>query len=90
MTFQSGNSLHPLADAIANLGAAIGMGEVPRNVQNSPFIARRNLTNLRDAINNVPREILAEALADILVARFGKARASLLLRDAVKITETVK
>jgi len=29
-------------------------------------------------------------MADILAARFGKARASLLLRDAVEITETVK
>ena len=93
MTFPPGNSLRPFADSLRNLRAAItpvGMGEVPRDVQDSPFVARSNLMNLRNAINNIPREILAEALADILAARFGKARASLVLRDALEIVEAVK
>lgn len=70
--------------------ASIGMGEAPRDVQGSPFIAHRNLANLRAALANVPREIAAEALADMLATRHGKARASLILRDAARIVETGK
>lgn len=85
MTFPPGNSLHRLQAVITSLGD--GMAEVPRDVQGSPFIQQRNLATLRAVLRNVPREILAEALADMLRDQYGKARASLVLRDALEGVE---
>lgn len=68
----------------------IGMGEPPRDVQGTPYVDRRNLQNLRAALDNVPHEILADAIADALIRRFGKVRASFIGRDIARIAETGK
>mgnify|MGYP005614190621 FL=1 len=67
--------------------ASIGMGEPPRDVQGSPFIRKRNLMNLRAALASVPREVLAEALAEMLTQRFDRVRASMIGRDVARIAE---
>lgn len=88
-TLRPGNSLQPLADMIDTHVMNDGgpADPMPRDVQNSPYVERANLCNLRAAINNVPHEVLHRALADMLAHRFGKTRASLVLRDAVEIVE---
>jgi hypothetical protein len=65
----------------AELAAALGP-------QASPMVQRANLTLLRAALRNVPRELLADALADMLADHYGKARAAITLRDATRIVET--
>jgi hypothetical protein len=71
-------STRQLSDA--ELSAALGP-------QASPMVQRSNLTLLRAALRNVPRELLPDALADMLADHYGKARASITLRDAVRIVE---
>ena len=93
-TFPDGSHLARLGDMIATRKltpdelATIGMGEAPRDVQSSPFVHRGNLQRARFALDAIPREIMAEFLADYLITRFDKVRASFIGRDIARKAET--
>lgn len=99
MTFPPGNSLHGLRNVIDNLGAAtrplsgeelqIALGERP-SPQMAPSVQRGNRERARFALDALPREILADFLAEYLARRLGRAPAGNILTDAIRTVEAMK
>lgn len=78
---QLGHKLRAAREAFApnvhGMGAYEG-GQLPGAIN-----AATRIRTARAALNDTDPEILVELLADTLTARFGKVRASLILRDAL-------
>lgn len=96
-SFRPGNSLDRLRDVIdRGLPKAdftpdmYGAPEAPMTVQQSPFIAGRNYETARHALNHIRPEDMAEFLADYLISRTGRVKASMIGADIARIAETGK
>jgi len=101
MTIHEGNSLRDLADIIADMRGHTGTRELTEaelqvayserpSPQRSPMVQRGNLQTACFALNNIAPEIMAEFLADYLVGRFDRVRASFIGRELAEIAETRK
>lgn len=78
---QLGNKLRAAREAFApnvhGMGAYEG-GQLPGAIN-----AATRIRTARAAVNDLSAETLAEFLGDTLTARFGKVKASMILRDAL-------
>ena len=82
---QLGNKLRAARDTFApninGMGAYEG-GQLPGAIN-----AATRIRTARAAVNDLAPETLAEFLGDTLTVRFGKVKASLILRDALAVVE---